>query len=569
MANKVWPATVLTGGGTGALDGIDGANLTEDEHVALVITSSGVYLYYLDHTSGATENSPYVIAPYLNAGDKRWILQDIYTSGGLVIDQSSFDTHAATSDAHHSRYTDSEAQTAVDNHLSGDDGITYTAGSITVDSTVLRNTNLESSGGNIVDKFQTETQPGQKSQAIPVTNSEGYLDQSWIHPVYGVRWDSVNDTYQAGLVIGGTFVATGYSPFPVQEKMGRGLLTTDGRWTKLDSNDSSKLLDGSSATLDGSAGQVMVKVPRHYQLAVKDGDYRYFLCSEQPFSFQGVNAWIPPAFLGYENVYVGAFQGVALSDSTSANLGSVVLDTSGYSNNTNPNPYTNQTRPGFRSYCSNTGEPFCQWSYGIYEMIYILAFIEYKTWALQEQIEGYTENGSGDYNYTSQAGETLSLGDYSGSVGDGSSSGSAMSYRGIENFFGNVWQWVDGINIDTDDNQRVYVTFDPADFADDTTTNYIDTGIAPAFNDEDNYQKDIHGKEQYSPTWPIELNNGADSSSYITDFFWSNASGSGWRVVRVGGRLDAGRQAGFGDRGSDTSSSDSHSDGGSRLAAYV
>jgi hypothetical protein len=69
----VYPATSLTGGGTGALDAIDGQNL-QDGDMAKVTNSTGTYDYYLDSTSGLSENSPRVIAPDVNAGTKRWIL---------------------------------------------------------------------------------------------------------------------------------------------------------------------------------------------------------------------------------------------------------------------------------------------------------------------------------------------------------------------------------------------------------------------------------------------------------------------------------------------------------------
>lgn len=74
MANNFYPAIALTGGGTGALDAIDGAGLA-DMDGALVITQAGTYIYTLDADSGAAENSPLVISPDANAGTKRWILQ--------------------------------------------------------------------------------------------------------------------------------------------------------------------------------------------------------------------------------------------------------------------------------------------------------------------------------------------------------------------------------------------------------------------------------------------------------------------------------------------------------------
>lgn len=66
-------AYALTGGGEGALDARDGA-LCSDGDKAFVITASYLYVYVLDADSGLAEDSPKVIAPFINAGDKRWIL---------------------------------------------------------------------------------------------------------------------------------------------------------------------------------------------------------------------------------------------------------------------------------------------------------------------------------------------------------------------------------------------------------------------------------------------------------------------------------------------------------------
>jgi len=73
MANYVYGAVALVGGGTGALDSIDGGDLNQDD-AAIVFTSTGAYIYNLDESSGGTESSPALIAPDNNAGNKRWIL---------------------------------------------------------------------------------------------------------------------------------------------------------------------------------------------------------------------------------------------------------------------------------------------------------------------------------------------------------------------------------------------------------------------------------------------------------------------------------------------------------------
>lgn len=79
MAINFLGATALTGGGSGALDAIDGDDADgggtplADGDMALVATSGFIYFFVLDATSGAAEDSPDIIAPDANAGTKRWI----------------------------------------------------------------------------------------------------------------------------------------------------------------------------------------------------------------------------------------------------------------------------------------------------------------------------------------------------------------------------------------------------------------------------------------------------------------------------------------------------------------
>lgn len=83
--SNFYGAIALTGGGTGALDKIDGAGLS-DLDGAFVVVNGILYPYFLDVDSGEAENVPFVIAPDSNPGDKRWVLSgvgssDIFTNG--------------------------------------------------------------------------------------------------------------------------------------------------------------------------------------------------------------------------------------------------------------------------------------------------------------------------------------------------------------------------------------------------------------------------------------------------------------------------------------------------------
>ncbi len=85
MAKNFYGAIALTGGGTGALDKIDGADLA-DLDAAFVQVFGTFYAYTLDDDSGAAEDSPRVISPDTNAGTKRWLLQDV---GVIVVADSA------------------------------------------------------------------------------------------------------------------------------------------------------------------------------------------------------------------------------------------------------------------------------------------------------------------------------------------------------------------------------------------------------------------------------------------------------------------------------------------------
>lgn len=74
MSGFYW-ASSLTGGGTGALDKIDGSDLADGDKAVVSITDTGMYCYNLNASSGETESSPNVISPDSNAGTKRWELE--------------------------------------------------------------------------------------------------------------------------------------------------------------------------------------------------------------------------------------------------------------------------------------------------------------------------------------------------------------------------------------------------------------------------------------------------------------------------------------------------------------
>lgn len=116
-----------------------------------------------------------------------------------------------------------------------------------------------------------------------------------------------------------------------------------------------------------------------------------------------------------------------------------------------------------------------------------------------------------------------------------------MSYRGIENWYGHIWKFLDGINVhnSTANGSRLYLALDYTDFADDTATGYV---LAGSLAQADGYVTDII---DFTGIWPASV--GGSSSTYIADYYYTyfdNNNDSGWRVALVGAYANDGSVAG-------------------------
>ena len=116
----------------------------------------------------------------------------------------------------------------------------------------------------------------------------------------------------------------------------------------------------------------------------------------------------------------------------------------------------------------------------------------------------------------------------------------AVIYRGIENIFGNVFNWIDGLNIQ---NYQAYICRNPKEYISDKfEVPYIKLGYVNC-NEKDMYIKKL-GFDEKNPdiALPIEIGGGAGSSSGMCDFYYSS---EGNCVARVGGSFYSGSRAGL------------------------
>lgn len=114
---------------------------------------------------------------------------------------------------------------------------------------------------------------------------------------------------------------------------------------------------------------------------------------------------------------------------------------------------------------------------------------------------------------------------------------SFMKYRGIENFYGNCWNWVDGLNININAAGTAFYTNNRANFVDDTSTNMtlLSSNIATASG----FVRNINsGNLGFLPTSTV----GSSSTTYITDQAFLTTSLK--RVAHLGGFANVGVGAG-------------------------
>ena len=415
-------------------------------------------------------------------------------------------------------------------------------------------------------------------------------------PMGGIH-DEVNDVWYD----------IGHNIPVVQMQIRRVVCTGNPMWggsvyRYLDESNSALFEDGTSATayiaggsLDGSLStyQVYVETPKHYYIQKKIGGLNYYAVGLTPFTITTLSGEVltsqtdkafrksgwtagadgTDATNEYDYNYQGAFESVLFDTSASLTIAVGDISTNGVTLDTAADkllsvanlslylqPAAYITRANARLLHANATSK--QWHWHTYSMTRRLYLCEYKNHNSQSTIGGYTEGGSFSYTKVAPTGTTLSLGNKTGTIlnngtvipvigGVSTSAVIGMSYRGVENIFGNVWKWCDGVNIN---NWVPYVCdIDDAYLDDIFTGDYLQAGIAqPSTNA---YQSTIQDGSFFVKSV------GSSSSKDITDYYYQ---ASGLRVVILGGAVGSSSLGGLSCFAGSNSSVSSSSTVGSR-----
>jgi len=389
--------------------------------------------------------------------------------------------------------------------------------------------------------------------------------------VYGVRWDTVNDVMKGVVLVNGVLLEYDYQNFPIQEQMKRCVLahTTGTFQYYLHPNDSNKKLNGTASVLTGADGNVMVQIPKFYYALFNDGNFMYALTSLGPFSYvksdaATVTSVVHPLFYSGGSStpsaykYCSAYEGVLYrsdayvdGDTTQTySAGDKIRSVSGKL----PLSYFNRAERR-----QAIDGAFYQYDYWMNEALILLYLTRYKNWNSQLMLPGYTEGSAWDITKRCKTGITNVLGDACGSIKYGVAGVNrcafahadtvvvANSFYGVENLFGHLYKWVDGINIQyigaplTE--AKVYVCNAPYLFSDGTVTNYTALGIdLPLVT---GYQKTLH-----PGTLLPSVADGGSSTTFIADYFYTSSAAC-WRALCAGGALSVGAFAGVAGRAAD------------------
>lgn len=301
---------------------------------------------------------------------------------------------------------------------------------------------------------------------------------------------------------------------------------------------------------DGTNGMVMVETPIFYQKYVETDDYIEYWISDGPSEGYRLN----PRFIKkdgtiLDKIYTGAYEASQGSSSTLASKAGV-------------SPKVKVTLPNARTYAKNigTGWGLTDIAYRS-DILFYLFTIEFATLNSQSIMMGPVNNSS-----ALNTGLTNSIVASSGSVTSNTTGKTSFIYRGEENIWGNICEWVDGCNIK---NGSIYVCTNPEDYASDKFDNPY-TLIGYKFMNKTLTSTDsVYGhtsKMGYDSNYSycnLPYSYSGSSSTYYCDRCYLN---SGNKVLYAGGSWGDGSNAGLSYWFAFFSSSDSTSDFGCRLS---
>ena len=294
--------------------------------------------------------------------------------------------------------------------------------------------------------------------------------------------------------------------------------------------------------VDDSDTGTLVSIPKYYYKWTRDGVKMKLQISSSPVE----GFFVSPAHADRGDgsgerdvVYVGAYH----------------CATSTYKSTTGVKPQASQTRATFRSNIHNLGTKVWQYDFAMYWTIMMLYLVEYANWNSQATIG----RGLSNNNSVENSGFCDSMIYHTGTNAASRSTYGHTRYRYIEDLWGNVSDWCDGIYFS---DTNIYCIKNPSAFSDTTggtnvgtranTSGFTKTWTNPSASGfeyalyPNSTDKNLYGDTYicdyyYYVSSYATLYVGGDyghvQDEYFGAFFIDGSSSASTKVSNVGGRL--------------------------------
>lgn len=258
----------------------------------------------------------------------------------------------------------------------------------------------------------------------------------------------------------------------------------------LNPNNLAQKTDGSDANINTTVyGDVMIEIPKIGYKMTTDGPDRYVYITDDPAA-EGYcyRAHSLDSEGDCDKIYIGAYLGFV----ENGKLYSI----------SDRSPTANASLTSFRNYASTRGVGYQLMSFYPLTLLQCLYLIKYKNRDGQSAIGRGLVSTSNKYN----TGNTNNKGiDYGPSA-----SGEQMCFLNIEDFWGNLYWWIDGLYCDNSRNiKTAYKSFN------DTGADYSYTKSSEVYSNIGNYLSDIQGTNEGG--FIAKVVNGS-STTYYADY---------------------------------------------------
>jgi hypothetical protein len=317
----------------------------------------------------------------------------------------------------------------------------------------------------------------------------------------------------------------------------------------LDRNDITKKKDGTASDLTGGDGSVFIIKPEFWIKEYDIGNVRYYSFSKTHIS-------------GYRKSPRFAIGKYKAHRPSAGDHAEKIVSWSGAEISTgavwgNRTEFRTAARLGRNS----------KWNmipYHIHRDITLLARAKYKTTDFQTQLGYVSRAGAADwntYNAYKPVWDTGHMDDqgtlFSGNkpitisdwpeAGAGELETEVVSFMGIEDWFGHIWEWLDGIDLyyPSAGDFLAYITEDYTKFTDGGSgaTQPDGYSLVGALPTGSAYVREMHEGE-IIPKYAGGGDPVASGSRYYCDYHYASSAGDNWCAARVGGRLVNGAHSG-------------------------